>query len=220
MERAISRLRIIGLLVCAAWLLAFDSRAAADEWRAIFDGRSLDGWQQVGAGEFRLAGSELVSEGGMGALIYSRQKLSNCQVRVVFKIEKTNDMAGVFVRVPELPRDGWEAVNRGYLVAISNQGDPWHRTGCLSSFTRAQTLAMANLGDWNTMIVTLFGPRTRVHVNVVLVTDFTEGQPVPEKQRWYEGDRGKRPNFGYVGLQNYGDSARVHFKEVSVRKLE
>jgi hypothetical protein len=59
-----------------------------------------------------------------------------------------------------------------------------------------------------------------VHVNGVLVTDFTEGQPVPEKQRWHEGDRAKRPNAGYIGLQNHNDSTRVYFKEVSVRKLE
>lgn len=110
-------------------------------------------------------------------------------------------------------------MNRGYEVQISDIGDPWHRTGCLYSLTRAQTFAIANVGEWNTMIVTLFGPRTRVHVNGVLVTDYTEGQPVPEKQRWHEGERGRRPDAGYIGLQNHDNATRVHFKEVSVRSL-
>ena len=52
-----------------------------------------------------------------------------------------------------------------------------------------------------------------------LVTDYTEGDPVPTKKEWYEPDRGPRPERGYIGLQNHGDEAHVHFKEVSVRPL-
>ena len=51
------------------------------------------------------------------------------------------------------------------------------------------------------------------------MTDFTEGSGVPEKKIWYEPDRGLRPEFGYIGLQNHGGEAHVHFKEVSVRNL-
>jgi hypothetical protein len=194
--------------------------AAGDDWRPLFDGRTLAGWEQIGPGQIKLENGELVTSGGMGLLVYTREKLSNCQVRVVFKLTGTNNNTGVFIRMPDIPRDPWEAVNRGYEVQIDNSGDPWHRTGSLYSFTRVQTSVLANVGDWNLMVITLFGPRTRVHVNGVLVTDYMEGQPVPEKQRWYEGERGRRPDAGYIGLQNHDDQTRVSFREVSARKLE
>jgi len=193
--------------------------AGGSDWRPIFDGRSTAGWQQVGPGELKLEAGELVTHGGMGLLVYTREKFSNCQIRVVFKLTGSNDNSGVFIRMPEVPRDAWEAVNRGYEVQIDNTGDTWHRTGCLYSFNRAAANVDANINDWNTMIITIFGPQTRVQVNGVLVTDFIEGQQVPAKQQWYEGERGRRPDAGYIGLQNHGDDARVHFKEVSVRPL-
>lgn len=75
-------------------------------------------------------------------------------------------------------------------------------------------------GEWNTMEIKLDGPRTVATVNGVRVTDYTEGQPVTPKQKRYQPDRGRRPDEGYIGLQNHGDKDVVHFKEVAVRPLE
>jgi hypothetical protein len=75
-------------------------------------------------------------------------------------------------------------------------------------------------GEWNTMEITLDGPHTLVRINGTVVTDYTEGQPVPEKQKWYEPDRGRRPDAGYIGLQNHSDKDLVWFREVSVKPLE
>ena len=69
------------------------------------------------------------------------------------------------------------------------------------------------------MLITLDGPRTVVTVNDQPVTDYTEGQPVPEKKFDFEPQRGKRPNEGYIGLQNHGEHDIVFFKEVSVQQL-
>ena len=76
------------------------------------------------------------------------------------------------------------------------------------------------VGEWATMLITLDGKRTKVEIDGQLVTDFTEGDSVPKKKIWYEPDRGLRPEAGYIGLQNHGDDAHVHFKEVSVRLLK
>jgi hypothetical protein len=70
------------------------------------------------------------------------------------------------------------------------------------------------------MEITLDGPRTIVTVNGVKVTDYTEGQPVPPKKLSYEPDRGRRPDFGYIGLQNHSDHDIVFFKEVAVKPLK
>ncbi len=74
--------------------------------------------------------------------------------------------------------------------------------------------------EWNTMEITLDGTRTIVVLNGVKVTDYTEGNPVPERKFNFEPQRGPRPNDGYFGLQNHSDNDVVFFKEVAVRMLK
>lgn len=60
----------------------------------------------------------------------------------------------------------------------------------------------------------------QVYVNDVLVTDYTEGDPVPEKNKNYEPDRGRRARRGYIGLQNHGEVDVVYFKEISYKPIQ
>jgi hypothetical protein len=214
--------KVGALLALALMITSCRTRPTAEKpggWKAVFDGRSTDGWQMCGPGELRLENGELVTYGGMGMLWYSREKFGDCRIRVVFKPTTGKDNSGVFIRIPEAPRDPWFAVNRGYEVQIENRGDAWHRTGTLYSFNEAKKTVHARVNEWNTMIITLEGKRTLVEVNGVLVTDFSEGDSVPPKVKDYEPDRGLRPNSGYIGLQNHDDAGRVHFREVSVAPL-
>jgi hypothetical protein len=194
--------------------------SVAANWRPLFDGRGTAGWEMTGPGELKLENGELVTYGGMGLLWFSREKFGDCQIRVVFKLSAKDDNSGVFIRIPEPPQTPWDGVNKGYEVQIDYGGDDWHRTGCLYSLTKAHNMVAAKTGDWSTMLITLNGKRTTVEIDGQLVTDYTEGDPVPQKKEWYEPDRGLRPERGYIGLQNHGDDAHVHFKEVSVRALK
>ena len=64
------------------------------------------------------------------------------------------------------------------------------------------------------------GPNTVVELNGAKVTDYTEGQPVPERKYDFEPQRGRRPNEGWFGLQNHSDNDVVFFKEVSMQSLK
>jgi hypothetical protein len=57
-------------------------------------------------------------------------------------------------------------------------------------------------------------------VNGEKVTDFQEGDPVSEKTRDFEPERGPRPESGYMGLQNHDSLSVVWFKEVAVKPLK
>ena len=192
---------------------------ARSGWRPIFDGRSIEGWQMVGPGGVKLERGELVTEGGMGLLWYAREKFGDCRIRVLFKPTGAKDNSGVFIRIPDPPKDPWDAVNRGYEVQIDNNGDEWSRTGTLYSVSKARERVNARVNEWNTMIITLEGKRTIVEINGSLITDYTEGEPIPPKTNDYQPERGPRPNLGYIGLQNHDDEAKVHFREVSVAPL-
>jgi len=199
-------------------LTALSAAAQDGEWTLLFDGSSMDGWSHVGEGSFVLEDGVLRTQGGMGLFWYTGRKLGDAVVEVEYRSPDSSN-AGVFIRIPERPSDPWMPVNRGYEVQINPVGDATHRTGTLYSLTEAQ--AEAGGGDgWNTLTITLDGERTVVHVNGTLVTDYTEGDPVPPKEEDYEPDRGPRPAEGYIGLQNHGEGDTVYYRRVRVRPLE
>ena len=187
--------------------------------RALFNGESLDGWEQVGPGTFVVKDGMMKTEGGMGMLWYARAKIGHATVRVVFKLTGKEADSGVFIRIPEKPSEPWMPINRGYEVEIGDWPDDYSCTGVLYTFTKALARPIRPIGEWNTMEITIDRSRTVVILNGVRVTDFTEGQPVPPKHAGsIDPDRGRRPDSGYIGLQNHPGS-EVYFKEISVHPL-
>jgi hypothetical protein len=112
----------------------------------------------------------------------------------------------------------------GYEVQIDNHPetsneDDYHITGTLYSLTKPLAKSGKPGPEWNTMEITLAGPHTIVYLNGEKVTDYMEGDPVPERKFDFEPFRGRRPDAGFIGLQNHGDDDIVFFKEVSVKPL-
>ena len=198
-------------------LITVFSEARSQDWQPIFNGQDFSNWIHVGNGSFEIENGMLKSQGGMGLLYYTPKKIGNAQIKILYKGADKNN-AGVFIRIPEKPTEAWMPVNKGYEVQIDDREDEFHSTGVLYSLTRAKAKpGIPN--EWNEMIITLDGNHTTVHVNEMLITDFTEGDKVPDKKLDYEPDRGPRPDMGYIGLQNHGDDDVIYFKEVSIKPL-
>jgi LmbE family N-acetylglucosaminyl deacetylase len=211
-------LRLFLSAALAALLLSPLARAQTERWIPLFNGTDLAGWEHVGPGRFVLENGVLRSEGGMGLLWYAPRKLGNGVLRVVYKPATRKSNAGVFIRIPAKPVEPWTPVNRGFEVQILDDSDEYHSTGVLYSLTKALARP-GRAGDWNTMEIALEGGKTTVTVNGQKVTDYTDGQTVPPKTKWYEPDRGPRPEEGYIGLQNHSNDDVVYFKEISFRPL-
>jgi len=188
------------------------------EWKQLLNGRDLDGWEQLGKGRFVAEDGMIRTEGGMGLLWYTREKLGDCTIRIVYKTTRNDSNSGVFIRIADRPKDEWFAVHHGYEVQICDTEDEYHRTGAIYSIAKAAGGAARPAGEWNTMEITLHGEMVTVHLNGVKVNEFDPGQPMPERKQVWEPERGPRPASGYIGLQNHGDKDTVYFKEVSVRK--
>jgi hypothetical protein len=208
------------LLMAAAGVLM---AAPHSDWKQLFNGKNLDGWKHVGKGDMTVENGIIQTHGGMGLLYWTQSKLGDCVLRVVYRMRDKNDNSGVFIRIPVPPTEAWMPVNYGYEVQIDNVApgeDEYHVTGTLYSLTKPLARPGKPGPEWNTMDITMDGPRTIVTVNGVKVTDYTEGEPVPPKKLDFEPERGLRPNFGYIGLQNHSDNDIVFFKEVAVRPLK
>jgi Domain of Unknown Function (DUF1080) len=194
-------------------------------WQQLFNGKDLTGWKHVGPGGDTVEDGLIRTHGGMGLLYWTAGKIGNCEIHVVYKMRDENDNSGVFIRIPIEPREEWMPVNYGFEVQIDNhpetsKEDEYHSTGMLYSLTKPLAKAWKPGPEWNTMDITLDGPRTIVMLNGVKVTDYKDGDPVPERKFDFEPQRGPRPNFGYFGLQNHSDNDIVFFKEVAIKPLK
>ena len=220
------RLAITLLLL---WVINFSGQTVSlgnqqNEWRQLFNGKDLSGWQQVGKGGHYVENGMIASKGGMGLLYWTKEKFSNCVIRVVYKMQKLNSNSGVFIRIPIEPREEWMPVFYGYEVQIDNHPetsneDDCHITGTLYSLTKPLAKPGKPGPEWNTMEIELNGPHTIVSVNNEKVTDYTEGDPTPKRKFDFEPLPGRRPDAGYFGLQNHGADDIVYFKEVSVKPI-
>ncbi len=210
----------VAALFCLTTL--FGSYATAQEWKPLFNGENLDGWEHVGPGEFVVEDGALRTKGGMGLLWYSGEKLGDCVIRVVYKMGTPRSNSGLYVRIADKPADPWYAVHNGFEVQIADNGSSNRGTGSVYTFSEAKAHP-GKPGEWNTLEVTLKGPQISTKINGVAVTSFDSSTLDPNAKRITgEGDpsRAPRPNQGYIGLQNHDDNSVVLFKEVSVRPLK
>jgi hypothetical protein len=210
------------LLFCFM-IARFGAPAQTSEWRQLFNGKDLTGWEQVGPGKVEVEDGKLKTVGGMGMILYPAEKFSNVVIHVVYTVKDNDCNGGVFIRIPEIPKDEWAAVNKGYEVQIDNGkrhvGGEYHCSGVLYSLTKAMSHPQKKPGEWNELDITLDGQRTIVVLNGQKVTDFMEGDPVPPKTRDFEPERGPRPMEGYIGLQNHDALSTVYYKEVAVKRI-
>src|SRR2546423_2168913 len=116
--------------------------------KQLFNGKDLTGWEMVGPGRFLVENGLLKTEGGMGLLYYTGQKFGNQTLRVVFKTDSEHGNSGVFIRMPEQPKDAWYGVHNGYEVQIDSAGDDWHCTGAIYSLSKATKRAQKSTGEW------------------------------------------------------------------------
>ena len=170
----------IVMLAAAASMLT----AAADtgEWKQLFNGKDLSGWQHVGPGGLTVEDGVIHTRGGMGLTYWTGGKVGDCVIKIVYRMRDENDNSGVFIRIPSAPTEPWMPVNKGYEVQIDNHPerggeDDYHVTGTLYSLTKPIAKPGKPGPEWNTMEITLDGPHTIVTVNGEKVTDYTEGNP-------------------------------------------
>ena len=230
MKEKLTHFFIASMLCLAAHAMAYppayhEPGDSTKSWRQLFNGKDLAGWNHVGDGNMTVENGIIQTHGGMGLLYWTGEKFGNCTIRVVYRMEKENSNSGFFIRIPIEPKEAWMPVFYAYEVQIDNHPetsdeDEYHATGMLYAFTKPLETAWKPGPEWNTFEITLDGNRTIITLNGVKVTDFKEGDPVPQRKFDFEPYPGKRPDYGYIGMQNHGEHDVVFFKEIAVKPLE
>ena len=133
----------------------------------------------------------------------------------------TDDGMQAMKDASEKEQGPWYAVHHGFEVQIADGGDELHRTGAVYSLAKAEAAPKKEQREWRTMVITLKGDLVTVDLDGKRVSSFdSSAKDLPPRKQWHEPKREhKRPQAGYVGLQNHDPGDVVWFKEVSVRPL-
>jgi len=97
-------------------------QAADDGWKKlplIKDGKVDPAWVHIGYGGWIVDDGALRTDPapeGLGLLVYKKEKLGNCQIRVVFKPKEPTSNSGVYVRIDD-----------GILKQLKNLGAKYKR---------------------------------------------------------------------------------------------
>jgi hypothetical protein len=193
----------------------------------LFNGKDLAGWARIPRHDGAPAGEKpglvvrdgllvSISDAPEDDLWYTREKIGNATLRVVYKVSAPAANSGVFIRIPEQPKSEDDAINKGIEVQIQDTGDEYHCTGVLYSMTQAKARPYRLAGEWNTLEITMRGPRTVVRLNGEVVTDYDGVAPVPPKRGQYEPERGPRPDTGFIAIQHHGGAETVWFRDITL----
>lgn len=189
--------------------------AQPNDWKQLWNGKDFTGWQHIGYGKFVIEDGVLKTEGvdrTLG-LFYYKDKVSDCIIRVVYKEVGERSNSGVYIRIPKEPTDEQEVVRIAHEIQIGGA-----TTGEIFGVSKVIAVPPVKKDEWNTMEITIDGPRTVVTVNGTTVTDFTQGvSPVRPDMRDYYGI--PRPNEGWFGLQNHNRDITL-FKEVAIKRVQ
>jgi hypothetical protein len=95
-------LAFIALTVFCSPLFAADA-----DWRQvplIEDGKVAPAWKHAGFGAMKVEGDVLATKSdarGLGVLVYTKEKLGNCQIRLVYRPKDAKSNAGAFIRMDD-----------------------------------------------------------------------------------------------------------------------
>ncbi|GHJ41469.1 ThuA domain-containing protein [Streptomyces sp. TS71-3] len=179
-------------------------------YRDLFNGQTLEGWQQAGPGQFTIQDGTLNSEGGMGLLWYHAKEFTHgYSLKADWKMAG-DDNSGVFVGFPASDDPG-SAVDNGYEIQIDATDSPDRTTGSIYSFKapdiEARDAALKPPGEWNSYEIRVQGEHLEVFLNGAKINDFTNEDPA------------RSLTDGYVGLQNHSADDQVSFRNIQLKEL-
>jgi hypothetical protein len=166
---------------------------------ALFDGKSLKGWEVMNRAKFVAEDGVIKLHGGSGWL-RSEEEYGDFVLRLEVRWMKPRQDSGIFLRAS---KEGKNWPDRRYEVQCENSPRVAHIFGakCTRDAKKAEQL-LKPPREWNSFEVTCTGPRCEVKLN---------GEDV------CTSDDLKNPK-GFIGLQ--GEGGELEFRNLRIKKLD
>jgi hypothetical protein len=171
-------------------------------------------WRMAGAGGFCMQPDGAIeSYGGSGILWYPHEVFQDFALSVEWRITRSEDNSGVFLRFPPLADSPQPAIEQGYEVQIDDRGfdpdrqllgSPLHLTGAIYRLAPALRRPSRGVGEWNLFEITAREATIAVILNREEVSRLEDASRAPR---------------GHIGFQNHHDGSTVQFRNLRVAQL-
>ena len=210
-DRTIGMVRtfLLTLFAGTALLLA-QPKSPQIKWIPIFDGKTLDGWVNVGKEEWRVEDGILHGKAVSKAYGYlqTEKNYQDFEMALRFKCEGTGN-SGVFFHVGFKP--GTPDVSQGLQFEVDCTLNE-HTGGIYGDgrgwlvWPTTENEPVVRRGDWNEMVVKVNGNRYTSRLNGVVMVDYTDPNP--------------KSFDGPIALQLHaGGAGNMMFKDILLRDL-
>jgi hypothetical protein len=201
---------------------------AADDYRDIFDGKSLDGWViegRPGVKEYKdkegkvqqnwkVVDGILITEGHAFGFLRYYKELSDFSLKAEVRLSAKGN-SGFGIRCPvydpkkdDKTRPSFAAYEVQFQDDAGKKVDE-HCTGSLYRYVAPTKNPVKPAGEWNTVQIECVGPRIRVWINGEQVQDVDQSKVDKIKNK---------PLQGYIALQSHTN--RVEFRNVKLREIK
>lgn len=185
---------------------------------SLFNGVNLEGWGEVGPPCWYAQDGVIVCTGlsENTGWLRSNRMYRNFILRLEYRISPGGN-SGIFLRAPHYGRSS----RLGMELQIQDDGTSPPSNTCTSAVYSVVTPRLnpaKPAGEWNQVEITLKDRHLRVVWNGHLVHDINLDDPVlsanlPRTHLLY-----RRPNWGYIGLQNH--RSLVEFRNIFIKELQ
>jgi hypothetical protein len=184
-----SLMTALGLTLAIAALHA-PATAQAGGWTTLFDGSSLDGWNQIGDANWQLGDGAVSATTGSGFLV-SQRSYGDFELTLDFWVDEPAN-SGVFIRCS----DPQNVVDTNcYEVNIyDTRADQTYRTGAIVHIS-APSAVISTGGKWNSYTIRAQGTRLVVLLNGTQTVDVRDDQ-------FARGPIALQHGAGTVGFRN------------------
>ena len=222
--------RIVRFALALVGILTLSLPALAEDWKPLFDGKSLDGWTQKGGqAKYRVENGEIIGTSvpkTPNSFLCTNKEYGDFILEVEFKVDPTLNSgvqfrSQVFDEAKEIEAGGKKikvAAGRvhGYQCEIDPSGRAWSsgiydegRRGWLNDLKNNEPARKAfKQGEWNKFRIECRGDSIKTWINEVPAADLKDGL-TPK---------------GLIALQVHGvgdktDTLEVRWRNVRIQEL-
>jgi 3-keto-disaccharide hydrolase len=140
-------------------------------WTTLFDGSSLDNWNQIGNANWRLAEGVVQADKGNGFLV-SKSSYGDFHIRSEFWVDADAN-SGIFLRCADPQKVTSKTC---YEVNIyDKRPEPSYGTGAIVDVAKVVPMPKAG-GQWNIYEITAIGPHLVVTLNGTRTVDVLDNK--------------------------------------------
>jgi hypothetical protein len=186
-------------------------------WAEIFNGRDLEGWEQVGGSQksWHVEDGILYTDGGEGGWLATAKEYADFELEAEFRVPE-NGNSGIFIRAP---REGNPAFEGSEIQVLDDFGSeyaelkPWQFCGSVYATAAPARRVTRPAGEWQKLQIRAVGQQVEVKLNGFPIVDVNLNDHLDK----LADHPGLKRTSGYVGLQNH--STRVDFRNIRIREL-